>query len=125
MDLDADFVSLQSDRKSWIEKQSQGMDPPQIEDFFPGEPIVTMSSMAGIDINGERQQKEIQQRQAEISASIPMWMQTQTSQIMDSHSRFHQECLDFGEWVRVKDYSPHDKTFSKIRTLVRMSYPDA
>ena len=52
-------------------------------------------------------------------------MSEDTSSIQDAHLRFHQECLDFAEWVRVKDYSLHEALFTKIKKLVRTRYPDA
>ena len=52
-------------------------------------------------------------------------MSEQTSSIQDDHLRFHQECLDFADWVRVIDYAPQELLFSKIRKLVRTRFPDA
>ena len=43
----------------------------------------------------------------------------------DDHARFHQECLDFAEWVRIKDYTKQEVLFSKIRKRVREKYHDA
>ena len=52
-------------------------------------------------------------------------MPESTSGITDDHHRFHQECLDFAEWVRVKDYAPQECLFTKIKKLIRTKYPDA
>ena len=52
----------------------------------------------------------------------PAWMSEATSVLTDVHARFHQECLDFAEWVRVKDYSRQEALFSKIKKRVRERY---
>ena len=54
-----------------------------------------------------------------------MWMTATTQAISDPHARFHQECLDFAEWARVKDFAPHERLLTKIRRLVRTRYQDA
>jgi len=42
-----------------MEKQGHSSEPPTVEDFFPGEPILSLQQMTGVDIESELQQREL------------------------------------------------------------------
>jgi DNA polymerase sigma len=52
-------------------------------------------------------------------------MSDATCSIKDPHKRFHCEIDDFANWVRVKDTTPYDKLFNKIKGVIQTHFPSA
>ena len=57
---------------------------------------------------------------------VPAWMKASTIAMTGNHhKRFHQEILDFAEWSRVKDYTVHERLFSKLKRIMGRNFPNA
>ena len=52
-------------------------------------------------------------------------MKPRTNLEDDPHVRFHQEILDFEDWVRVKDNTPQEDLFKKVKQVISKGFPKA
>ena len=89
------------------------------EKLFQGIPVISNMQIAGLDIQDPLEHVALQERQAQARLYHPLWMGQATAHLTNAHDRFHYECLDFTEWVRVHDFTPQETLFTKLQTLIR------
>ena len=52
-------------------------------------------------------------------------MKQSTLRIENQHNRFHQEIIDFSDWVRVRNTEPYQDFFEKVKQVIQEAFPNS
>ena len=120
-----DDLAKISSTQNWFEKEEQSVDFQMLDQLLETEHRLDFSDLATINHRGFKFQKDLKTRQNSSLLYKPMWLKPKTLEIDDTHLRFHQEILDFQDWVQIKDYSAYDSLFMKVKSLIKAFFPNS